>query len=114
MCVLWRGMMRRRFNYTGRRKILHSEVRIGLSRDHSGMLTFNASLDLARLELPDTALIFVEAYHRTQVMRFSFGTVRLPAAPADSRLTELADGEAIHFRVKVCDPDNPSLLLAEA
>jgi hypothetical protein len=106
--------MRRRFNYTGRRKILHSEVRIGLSRDAGGAPTFEASFDLSRLELPPTAMIFVEAYHQTQVMRFPYGTVQHPVTPADRRLVDLDEGEGIHFRIKVCDPSNLSLLLAEA
>ena len=68
--------MIRKFNYTGRKKIRRSDVRIDLLRDDDNRRYFNISLHLADLELPETARVYVEAYHRSGYQRYDFGTGR--------------------------------------
>jgi len=53
------------------------------------------------LGLPTIAKIRVEAYYGTSSMNFSFGTVRRPAAPKDTTLTEIPPGALPRFRIKV-------------
>ncbi len=67
--------MRRRFNYTGRQKIKHSEARIAIAPPDAGPASFDVALNLSRLQLPAHAPVWIEAYYRTQFMRFPFGTV---------------------------------------
>jgi len=91
--------MIRRFNYTGRRKIPRSRVRIRLAEE-DGRRRFDAEIALDGLELPEEASLFVEAYHRSACRRFDFGTVGTPRALPDRWL----DGMAVRrplFRVKV-------------
>ena len=106
--------MRRKFNYTGRQKIKPTEARIAIVSMDGGERGFDAALSLGRLELPAAAPVWIEAYYRTQFIRFSFGTVGRLVPPQDRRLRDFPNTEAIHFRVKVVDPDEPRRLLAEA
>jgi hypothetical protein len=78
-------------------------------------LEFDASLDLASYNLPKDAGVFIEAYRRTTVMRFSAGTVGSFRLPVSRELTDFDQPEGILFRVKVTStfPDRGKLL-AEA
>ena len=66
--------MIRRLNYTGRRKIPRENIHITLFRNN-GVDEFDAVIRLADLELPDSARLFVEAYHKSDWMRFDYGTL---------------------------------------
>ncbi|MGD0814401.1 MAG: hypothetical protein ABSA83_12415 [Verrucomicrobiota bacterium] len=66
------------------------------------------------MELPGSAKVYVEAYHKSDWMRFDFGTVAAPAIPSDRRLTAFYDGARILFRVKVVSTgDDSGKILAE-
>jgi hypothetical protein len=95
--------MIRKFNYTGRKKIRRSDVRIDLLRDDDGRRHFNISLHLAELELPTTAQVYVEAYHRSGYQRYNFGTVSHLQIPPDRKLTSISASVTPLFRVKVVD-----------
>lgn len=95
--------MIRKFNYTGRKKIRRSDVRIDLLRDENGRRFFNISIHLADMELPANARVFVEAYHRTGCQRFDFGTVGSMRIPPDRRLDGISASATPLFRVKVVD-----------
>ncbi len=108
--------MIRKFNYTGRERILGNDVRI-LLKEEDSLRTFDASIDLDGYELPASALVDVEAYRSGSPtwMRFSFGNVAKIEAPADRRLTEFDSFDGIKFRVRVTSVEEPTgLLLAEA
>lgn len=94
--------MIRKFNYTGRRRIPRSRVNIQLvpAGDYP---SFDAELDLAGLDLPEDAAVFVEAYDKSSYMRFGYGTVAKQGAPQNRVLNELQSRDAIFFRVKVVD-----------
>ena len=79
--------MIRKFNYTGRKKIKRSNVRIDLTRDDGGRRFFNIGLQFDDLELPPDAKVYVEAYHRFGYQRYDFGTVGQLVIPADRCLT---------------------------
>jgi len=105
--------MIRRFNYTGRRKIARSRVRITVTEEGSRR-RFDAELVLDELALPDEASLFVEAYHRAAYRRFDFGTVGAPRAPAARWLDGIPVRKPL-FRVKVVVVENGiSRILAAA
>lgn len=95
--------MIRRLNYTGRRRIKRKLVTIRLRREEAGTPSFDADLDLAGMDLPREAAVFVEAYHGSSYMRFDFGTVGRLVTPDDRRLTDIAANCRPRFRVKVVD-----------
>ncbi len=95
--------MIRKFNYTGRKKIRRSDVRIDLLRDDDNRRFFNIGLQLEDLELPETARVYVEAYHRSGYLRHDFGTVGKLRIPADRTLGSISASALPLFRVKVVD-----------
>jgi hypothetical protein len=95
--------MIRKFNYTGRKKIKRSNIRIDLVRDGSGQRFFNSFLKLDDLELPSNAHVYVEAYHRSGYQRFEFGTIDDRKIPADRNLKNISESAIPLFRVKVVD-----------
>jgi hypothetical protein len=95
--------MIRKFNYTGRKKIRRSDVRIDLLRDDNNRRYFNISLHLADLELPETARVFVEAYHRSGYQRFDIGTAGKLRIPDYRTLGSISASALPLFRVKVVD-----------
>lgn len=95
--------MIRRFNYTGRRKIPRSRIRIRVMED-SGRRRFDAEIGLDGLDLPADANLFVEAYYRAAYRRFAFGTVGDPRPPTDRWLAGIPVQNPL-FRVKVVRVD---------
>jgi hypothetical protein len=97
--------MIRKFNYTGRKKIPRSNLKVYFEDISRVPYTFNAELNLDTLELPGNAEVWVEAYDSSSYMRFSFGNVgniRVPP-PDTRRLTDIHSTDAVRFRVKVID-----------
>jgi hypothetical protein len=105
--------MIRRFNYTGRRKIPRSRVRIRVAEE-SQRPRLDAELALDGLGLPQEAALYVEAYHRATYQRFAFGTVGDPRPPS----TRWLDGFPVRkplFRVKaVLAEDGIARIVASA
>jgi hypothetical protein len=95
--------MIRKFNYTGRKKIRRSDVRIDLLRDEAGKRFFNAALRLADMALPADARIYLEAYHRTGYQRYDLGTVENRRTPPDRKLSDFSESALPLFRIKVVD-----------
>ena len=95
--------MIRKFNYTGRKKIKRSDVRIDLLRRKEGKKFFNAHLSLDTVDLPANARVYLEAYHRSGYRRYDFGTVSERKIPSDRSLGNFSDSAMPLFRVKVVD-----------
>lgn len=108
--------MKRRFNYTGRRRIPHEKVSILLSRDGGSVRSFTATMDLNDMNLLPEAKVYVEIYHRTESRRFNFGTVGNISLPPSTSLSGLAYPENLLFRILVVDEsyDRHGLILAYA
>ena len=105
----------RRLNYTKRKKLRRDDVDIVISQSDQGTNSFEATLRLASYRFPENAALSVEAYRRTRVMRFSLGTVSLPAHGVRCELSDFDSDEDILFRVKVTDvADRPGVLLGHA
>ena len=95
--------MIRKFNFTGRKKIKRSLVRVDLLRDADGYRYFDLSLSLGEMDLPPAAHVYVEAYHRTAYQRFDCGAVERLRIPEDRRLLRFSEATLPLFRVKVVD-----------
>jgi len=108
--------MKRRFNYTGRSRILREKVSIILNKDGESARSFTATIDLNDMNLPLGAKVYIEAYHRTVVRRFEFGTVGNISLPPSTSLSGLAYAENLKFRILVVDEssDRHGLILAHA
>src|SRR4051812_8045826 len=108
----------KRLNYTGRKKILRDDAKFFLRNEADGSIVFEAAINLAQYELPETAQVFVEAYRQTaSFMRFEYGTVSNPKPITNQlpyRLTEFAAKDGLLFRIKVVSIGREAgLLLAE-
>jgi len=96
--------MIRKINFTGRKKIKRTNVRVDILRDAEGRRLFNLHLDLSDLSrLPSNAHIYAEAYHRTGYQRYDFGSLSNQKSPDDRRLSRFSDATIPLFRVKVVD-----------
>ena len=69
--------MKRRVNFTGRKRIPRRDVSVSLM-ERDGPRSFDATLRLDGSGLPKDAMVYVEAYHKTDYMRYPFGTVGSP------------------------------------
>ena len=93
--------MARSFNYTKRREIAKSSIRVSVSPTDSRHC-FAAAFDLASYDFDSSAKVYVEAYRKNQLLRFDFGVVGKIAAPSDTSLAAFGDDMmGIRFRVKV-------------
>lgn len=108
--------MKRRLNYTNRRKISRENVEILLHSEssESQRLRFSASISIpSEWALSPDARVYVEPYTGPSSMRFAFGTVSALTPPTDTWLTDLDVGAPILFRVKIVDEhEGVGLLLA--
>jgi hypothetical protein len=95
--------MIRKFNYTGRKKIKRSYVRIDLLRNEHCIRYFNVALNLDDIELLTTAHVYLEAYHRSGYQRYDFGTVGNRKIPTNRKLDTFSETAIPLFRVKVVD-----------
>lgn len=106
--------MRKRLNYTGRKRILQKHVGFTILEQEDGLQRFLANVDLDSYELPPAARVWIEAYDRNSVMRFDFGTAGNRTSPTSTVLTDFRGVDSFYFRVKVTDADDSAKLLAAA
>lgn len=106
--------MRRRFNYTGRKRIKQRSVSFSITEDDSGVSRVYPDVNLDGYGLPSDGLIWIEAYDRNAVMRFPFGMVERPTADGPMTLNAFVGSDSYYFRVKVVEPRHQSRLLASA
>lgn len=93
--------MRRRFNYTERKRIPRDHVLITL--DDRDPPSFNAVLELDDLDFPPGAAVVVESYRQRFYARFDYGTVADMREPMDRNLASAKGLDKLKFRVKVVD-----------
>jgi hypothetical protein len=107
--------IKRRINFTGRKKIPHSAISVALlPLESSQPLRATASLDIGSLAFPETAAVVFEAYQRSQGMRFELGTVGNTNIPSEFSLDEIDPGDSVLFRLKVVETSDPQGLLLGA
>jgi hypothetical protein len=103
--------MKRRLNYTDRKKIKRENVSINFIRQKGAVVAFGVNkLYLNDLNLPPEARIYVEANYRTELKRFDSGTVGSTSPPSSCDLKGMAYTENLKFRILVVDPSNGKLL----
>ncbi|MCM8822876.1 MAG: hypothetical protein NC831_08790 [Candidatus Omnitrophica bacterium] len=103
--------MKRALNYTERKKIKRENISISFRPENGVPDGFILNrLDLADLNLPSNAKVFVEAYYRTEVKRFDFGTVDNISFPVSTDFSGMSYKENIKFRILVVDPRDHRLL----
>lgn len=108
-------MVIRRFNYTGRKRIRHTDAKVSLYEVGNGATAFDISLDLSSYDLPKGARVCVEAYRQTNWMRFPYGSAESIEPPEVRDLVEFESPDSVLFRVRVTEAKSPEgLLLAEA
>lgn len=102
--------MKRRFNYTDRKKIERERVYIKFIRKNGSIVAFSIDkLEISDMNIPPTGEIYVEAYYRTELKRFYLGTVAERTQTCFS-LTDMAYIENLHFRIIVVDPSDKKIL----
>jgi len=94
--------MIRKFNYTRRRKISGDATTIRLICDRKEK-SFEADIRLQDMRFPEHAKVYLEAYYKTNYMRFPFGTVNNIHRPYSTILTDFTNTDLIYFRVKIVD-----------
>jgi len=96
--------MKRKFNYTGRKKIYREYISLFLNRDNNGEIkSFSLDLDLEKMNFKQDYKIYVEAYNKTDVKRFDFGTMGKNLTPDDTSLSDIAYSKNIKFRILIVD-----------
>lgn len=107
---------KRRINSTGRKKISQERIDLRILPAVSGQPPkAKVGIDLGSLGLPASAVVSVEAYHRSTAMRFECGTVGATEIPDMLILNELDQSGGILFRIKVVDIEHqPGRILASA
>jgi len=106
--------MKRRINFTGKKKIPSKNIQIRIIRDNGQIKTFDAKINLQGMDLPQDAAVFVEAYYRLNRDRFNFGNVGNIIQPQNTDISDLGKTENLSFRVKVVDESGKyGLILAE-
>jgi len=103
--------MKRRLNYTGRKKIKRENVSINFIRQNGAVVAFEVNkLDLSELLLPPEARVYVESYYRTELKRFEFGTAGSISHPSSCNLRGMAYPENLKFRILVVDQPTGKIL----
>lgn len=98
---------KRRINSTGRRKISQDKIDLRILPAVVGEpMRAKVGIDLESLDLPSSASISVEAYHRSTAMRFDCGTVGAKKIPDLLSLDELNQAGGVLFRIKIVDREN--------
>lgn len=107
--------MIRKFNYTGRQRIRRDSVKIEIVNGGTSQQSFICQVDLAGYGFPESAHVLLEAYHATEVKRFSLGSVSSITMPSDRSLFQFSSFPALHFRLLVVDETmKKSLILGTA
>jgi len=99
----------RRFNFTGRKKILRSDVDIHLRQNSKGINVFDVSIDLIDYEFPPEAIIYLEPQRQVRLMRIELGIVKDTLNGTLKKfgleLLEFEDIEGLNFRIKVVEKE---------
>jgi len=95
--------MIRTLNYTGRKRIPRSQIQLGIDEPDKASRNLDVAVKLDDLALPSAASVYVEAYGRAGVKRYSFGKVGKFAAPSDLTLPNAVSLDNLLFRVLVVD-----------
>lgn len=103
--------MKRRFNYTKRKRIEREKISISLNRQNGKVNGFMLNkLELDDMDLSPDSKVYIEAYYRTELERFDFGTVGERDSKTSRDFTSIAYRNNLKFRILVVDPGSHRLL----
>lgn len=88
-------------NFTGRQSIAGKDIAIVLNDQETPVSFEVTSLSLQGYDLPDTALVRIEAYRGLVKNSYELGCVARFALPGRTALPEFVSPDRIRFRVKV-------------
>lgn len=95
-------------NFTGRQTIASRDIKVIL-HDQETPVSFEAThLSLETYNLPDTALVRLEAYRGPFKSPYDLGCVARFALPGRISLPEFVRPDRIRFRIKVTSADEPT------
>ncbi|OUJ18770.1 hypothetical protein AMET1_0421 [Methanonatronarchaeum thermophilum] len=106
--------MKRRLNFTGRRKIDKKNVSISVEPVDNDSPKFNANLDFSEMNFPEGSKVYIDAKHKTEWKRFDFGETGDLGAREKTILDDIALLEGLKFRVLVVDNEKRIIGLARA
>lgn len=96
--------MKRRINFTGRKRIPKRNIIINLLRDQEErVLAFNISIELDKDTMPADAMVFIEVYNRYERERFGLGPVSNINSQLTISLKEIGSMDNLKFRILVVD-----------
>ena len=97
--------MIRRYNYTGRKKLLPQNISISETKKE-GKKFIEIKCDLKDLDFPDEAKIFVEPYFKSSFIRFDCGSVARFQPPSNTDVSDLPTTDQLRYRIKIVDTSN--------
>ena len=103
--------MKRVLNFTDRKRIKRKNVSLRFKKENNKVTGFVIeNIDLNGLEIPGHALVYVEAYYRTELKRCKLGAVNSLTFPFKDNLDEMAYPKNSKFRILVVDPSDLKIL----
>ena len=106
--------MLRRFNYTGRKRILKQHIELSLKEDEDKNTYFDLELDLESYNFMPKAIVRVEAWRTNSVQRWYLGEVKnlRPLSQQERTLKDVPS--TCQFKILVIDPNNSGLLYGKS
>lgn len=94
--------MKRRINFTNRKKINKSNVEININRNNNDEIeSFDATVLIDKQDFEDESTVYLEAYHKTDFHRYKLGKVKNLRNLENQSLDEYFYPEHLHFRIKI-------------
>ncbi|WOJ92927.1 hypothetical protein R0135_14190 [Congregibacter variabilis] len=100
----------KRFNYTGRKKILREDIKIRLQGGFCDKPVVDVAISFADYDFPSESSVFLEPQRKTRFMRIALGAAAVSVRRNGVQLSEFDDAEGLDFRVKVVDEAQGLLL----
>lgn len=98
--------MKRRINFTNRKKINKSNIEIKINRNNDNEIeSFESTVLIDKEKYKDESVVYLEAYHRTDFRRYKLGPVKNIRNLEDESFKDFLFPENKLFRVKVINKD---------
>jgi hypothetical protein len=104
--------MKRRINFTGRKKIMQESVKLDVTGLNTPNVAFSCSADLGRYNFPESAAVFLDVYRDKYIrQRHSLGTVGSPVKIRDEKIPRFSSYPVLTYRITVTDQGQGSKLI---
>lgn len=100
----------KRFNYTGRKKILREDVKVRLNGNFTEKPVIDVSISLRGYHFPTDSKVYIEPQSKTRFMRIDLGEVSQVIRRNQIPLDGFDDAEELDFRLKVVEESKGILL----